>query len=159
MKVSLAEHSVTIKVPRPPVFQMFSSFGEEDHPGDNGERATVVEREDNLLLVEFMSSDGNRLYRTLEEVILFPPERITFKHLEGPLHSASEEFRLAQVPDGTRLSYRGQIECRMPWLPGIGWLAAGFYVRPRYQGVARRHMARLKEAAEGRRAPGIDNSI
>ncbi len=138
---------------------MFASLGEEDYPGDNGERATVVERKDNRLLVEFMSRDGNRLYRTLEEVNLFPPERITFRHLEGPLHYASEEFRLSEVPEGTRLSYRGQIECRMPWLPGLGWLTARFYVRPKYQGVVRRHMARLKEAAEGRKPPGIDNPI
>ena len=82
------------------------------------------------LLVEFVSRDGRRLYRTLEEVMLYPEERITFRHLEGPLQHASEEFRLSEVSGGTHITYKGQIECRTPFLPGVGWLLAFLYVRP-----------------------------
>lgn len=107
-----------------------------------------MEREGNRLVVEFTSREGRRLYRTLEEVHLYPEERITFRHLKGPLQHASEEFRLEEVPEGTRVTYTGQIECRMPFLPGIGWLVALLYVRSKYASVVKRHMGLLKEEAE-----------
>ena len=153
MKVRLADQVLTIRAPRSRVFQVFSSFQKDDQsagnqPSENVEGANVVEREGNRLLVEFTSREGGRLYRTLEEVHLYPDERITFRHLTGPLHHASEEFRLEEVPEGTRMTYTGQIECRMPFLPGIGWLVALFYVRPKYESVVKRHMGLLKEEAE-----------
>ena len=160
MKVTLAYQVLTIKAPRSRVFQVFSCFSKEERPGEKGnqpagnqpsendEGATVVEREGNRLVVEFTSRDGRRLYRTLEEVYLYPEERITFRHLKGPLHHASEEFRFEEAPEGTRITYKGQIECRMPFLPGIGWLVALLYVRPKYGSVVKRHMEILKEAAE-----------
>ena len=139
MKVRLAGHTTTIKAPRSLVFRLFSSFGgsknaggESNPLGDCGEQATVLERHDNRLVVEFVSRQGRKLYRTLEEVQLYPEERITFRHLKGPLHYASEEFRLTDVTEGTQITYQGQIECRMPLLPGLGWLTALLYVRPKY---------------------------
>ena len=40
----------------------------------------------------------------------------------------------------------------MPWLPGIGWFIARYYVRPNYDRVIRHHMERLKIAAQARAA-------
>jgi len=107
-----------------------------------------LEREGGRLLLEFVSRDGRRLYRTLEEVMLYPKERITFRHLEGPLKRASEEFQLSEVSRGTHITYNGQIECRTPFLPGAGCLTAFLYVRPKYGNVVKRHMEILKAAAE-----------
>ncbi len=153
MKVRLADQVLTIRAPRSRVFQVFSSFERDNQsgriqPSENGEVVNVVEREGNRLMVEFTSQEGRKLYKTLEEVHLYPDERITFRHLKGPLHHASEEFRLEEVPEGTRMTYTGQIECRMPFLPGIGWLVALLYVRPKYESVVKRHMGLLKETAE-----------
>lgn len=160
MKVKLADQTMTIRSARSRVFKLFSSFGNDTQSGgidqqlegkqtsENGEGANVLEREGNRLLVEFTSRDGRKIYKTLEEVRLYPEERITFRHLKGPLHHASEEFRLEEAPEGTRITYRGQIECRMPFLPGIGWLVALLYVRPKWGSVVKRHMGLLKEAAE-----------
>lgn len=148
MKVRLAEQTTTINAPRSQVFRMFSSFGENPRTGESGEQATVMERHDNRLVVAFISRQGRKLYRTLEEVHLYPDERITFRHLNGPLHYAREEFRLAEIAGGTQITYQGEIECRMPLLPGIGWLTALLYVRPKYGSVVKRHMGRLKETAE-----------
>ncbi|PKB72691.1 MAG: hypothetical protein BZY75_05540 [SAR202 cluster bacterium Io17-Chloro-G7] len=160
MKVKLADQSVIIQAPRPLVFQMFTSFdreipsegtdrqSERSRPSETGEGAKVVEREGNRLLVEFTSRYGRKLYRTLEKVRLYPDDRITFQHLKGPLHHATEEFRLEVVPKGTRITYQGRIECRMPFLPGIGWLVALLYVRPKYGSLVQRHMGLLKKAAE-----------
>ena len=148
MKVNLSNQSMTINAPRSQIFQRIASFKKDNPTSENGEGATVLEREGDRLLVEFVSRDGRKLYRTLEEVILYPEERITFQHLEGPLHHASEEFRLSDVPGGTHITYRGQIECRTPFLPGVGWLLAMLYVRPKYGSVVKRHMGMLKKASE-----------
>ncbi len=107
MKVRLADQTLTIKAPRSRVFRMFSSFEDLGPASENGEQATVIERDGNRLVVEFSSRDGGRLYRTLEEVNLYPEARITFRQLKGPLHHASEDFRLEEVPEGTRITYRG----------------------------------------------------
>ena len=128
---------------------MFSSLEGGHGPDGGGEWAGVMERDGNRLIAEFLSREGKRLHRTVEEVNLFPPERITFRHLQGPLHHAREEFRLLEVAEGTHVTYRGQIECRMPFLPGNGWLVARWHVRPKYLRVVKRRMAQVKETAEG----------
>ncbi len=155
MKVRLANQVVTISAARSQVFQQFSSFGKvdqagENQTGENGEGANVLEREGNRLLVKFNSRDGRKLYTTLEEVNLYPEKRITFLHLNGPLHYASEEFRLEESLEGTHITYSGQNERRMSFLPGIGWLVALLYVRPKWGSVVKRHMGLLKETAEAR---------
>lgn len=152
MKVRLTDRYITIDAPRPLVFQMLGAFGRGHLPGDEGESSKVLERDGDRLTVEFFTLDGKRRYRTVEEVNLFPPERITFRHLEGPLHHSSEEFLLEEVAGGTRLSYRGDIQCRMAWMPGMGWLVGRFYVKPKYDRVIRQHMDRLKIAAQARAA-------
>ena len=152
MKVRLAQRRITIDAPRPLVFQLLSAFGRGHLPGDEGVSSSVMERDGNTLTVEFFTMEGKRRYRTVEQITLFPPERITFRHLEGPLPHSSEEFRMEEVAGGTELSYQGDIQCRMPFLPGRGWCVARFYVRPKYNRVIRQHMERLKEAAQARAA-------
>ena len=153
MKVRLGDQAVAIRAPRSQVFKLLSYFGQDNqatrnHPSKDEEGAKVLEREGNRLLVEFTSKDGRKHYKTLEEVRLYPEERITFRHLQGPMRHASEEFRLEEVPEGTSINYSGQIECRMPFLPVIGWVVALLYVRPKWGRVVKRHMGQLKEAAE-----------
>ena len=154
MKVRLRTQSVTIRAPRSVVFKLISSFG--DGGGDGGEPSgdmaegnTLVERDGNRLLMEFRSRDGRKMYRTLEEVMLYPDERITFRHLEGPLNYSKEEFVFTEVAAGTTMTHTGEIECRMHWLPVAGWAVARFYVKPRYERLVLRHMNSLKEQAEG----------
>ena len=155
MKVTLRQQSVTIQAPRPLVFQLISSFG-SDKPGSDSsgpgsgpdEGARLVERDGNRLLMEFHSRDGRKTYRTLEEVMLYPEERITFRHLEGPLHHSQEEFVFTEGLPGTVMTNNGEIECRMHWMPGAGWIVARFYVKPRYERLVLRHMNNLKDRAE-----------
>ena len=156
MKVRLRQQSVTIRASRSAVFQLISSFG-ADGPGtgasssasETGEGSRLVERDGNRLLMEFHSRDGRKTYRTLEEVMLYPPERITFRHLEGPLHHSQEEFVFTEADIGTVMTHNGEIECRKHWLPGAGWAVARFYVKRRYERLVLRHMHDLKQQAEG----------
>ena len=84
MKVKLAKQKVQIDAPRELVFQTLSAFGKGSLPGSEGESSRVVERDGNNIVAEFVSVSGKRTYRTLENVVLYPPERITFSHLQGP---------------------------------------------------------------------------
>ena len=87
-----------------------------------------MEREGGRLLVEFVSRDGRRLYRTLEEVMLYPEERITFRHLEGPLKHASEEFQLSEVPEARTSHTRDRSNAVLPFCPAwVGfWRSSTF---------------------------------
>ena len=143
MKVQLAKQKVRIAAPRELVFQMLSAIGKGNLPGAEGESSSVVERDGDNIVAEFVTVSGKRTYRTLENVVLYPPERITYSHLQGPLTSSDEEFLLQEVEGGTELSYHGEIECKLRWMPGMGWLAALLYARPKYNTVIRAHMKRL----------------
>ena len=153
MKVKLRQQSITIDAPRSAVFELISSFGGVEDPsgcspGSNSEGKKLVERDSNRLVMECRSRDGRKLYRTLEEVMFYPEERITFRHLEGPLYHSREEFRFGDAEAGTTMTHNGEIECRMHWLPGVGWTVARFYVKRRYERLVLRHMNGLKERAE-----------
>ena len=152
MKVKLADRKVTIDAPRELVFQMLSAIGKGRLPGAEGESSRVLERDGNTIIAEFMTPSGKSIYRTVERVQLYPPERITFCHLEGPLTYSDEAFDLIEQDGGTELRYCGEIECRVPFLPGMGWLTALTYVRHKYNSVIRNHMDSIKMAAEARAA-------
>ena len=156
MKVKLRQQSITVRAPRSVVFALISAFGDNGgnnrSPNNDGEGQRLVERDGNRLLMEFRSRDGRKMYRTLEEVILYPEERITFRHLEGPLYHSQEEFVFTGVDSGTTMTHNGKIECRMHLLPGAGWMVARFYVKRRYERLVLRHMKSLKDRAEGKAA-------
>ena len=128
---------------------MMSAIGSGRLPGSD-ERSKVLQRDGNTLIAEFLTPSGNKTYRTVEEVQLFPPFRITYKHLEGPITYSEEEFLLAEVANGTQLTYTGVIEHRVPFLPGLGWLASVLCIKPKYDAVIRDHMALVKQGAEHR---------
>ena len=141
MKVRLGSQAVTIQAPVPSIQAVFvfrlDNQTTGSHPSKDDEGAKVLERESNRLLVEFTSRDGRKLYKTPEEVSLYPEGRITFRHLQGHLDHAIEEFRLEEVPEGTSINYSGQIECRMPFSPVLGWLVTLLYVRPKWGSVVK----------------------
>ena len=151
MKVSLKTQEIFIDAPRELVFQMLSAIGKGSLPGGN-ESSRVIERNGDEIIAEFLTPSGSKVYRTVERVVLYPPERITYQHLEGPLSFSEEAFTLEDTDDGCRLSYWGVIECKAPFLPGAGWLIAWTYARSKYNSIIQDHMARLKAAAEARAA-------
>lgn len=151
MKVALATQKIAIDAPLELVYQMMSAIGSGRIPGSN-ERSNVLQRDGNTLIAEFFTPSGKKTYRTVEEVKLFPPHRITYRHLEGPITYSEEEFLLAEVAGGTQVTYIGVIEHRVPFLPGLGWLASLLYIKPKYDTVIRDHMALIRTAAEERAA-------
>lgn len=149
--VPLRPHTVSITAPRKLVFQMMSHFGRGRLPGDNNESSKVLEHEDNHLVVEFTTKTPVGTYTTVEEVRLYSPERITFKHLSGPLRYAREEFALEEVDERhTDLTHSGEFV----WhdTPLYGWLGGILYIRPVFERTMLKHMAQIKQAAEARAA-------
>lgn len=150
MAVKLREQHVFINASRELVFQLLSAMGRGQIPGSGDEGARVLERRgEGYLVVEFHTRAGGKLWRTVEEVRLDPPDRMTFHHLEGPLDYSAEAFELEAQGEGTLLRYSGEFEYR---LPVLGPLVRHLYIRPRYNALIREHMERIRQAAEARAA-------
>ncbi|MYC06509.1 MAG: SRPBCC family protein [Chloroflexi bacterium] len=149
--VPLRPHTVSIAAPRELVFQMLSHFGRGRLPGDSNESSRVIEQDGDRLMVEFVSETPVGTYTTIEEVRLYPPERITFNHLSGPLRYVSEEFTLEEVDARhTDLTHSGEFVWRD--VPLYGWLGGILYIRPVFERTMVKHMAQIKQAAEARAA-------
>ena len=149
--LKLKAHTVRIKAPRELVFQMMSHFGRGRLPGDNNESSRMLERDGNRLTVEFQTKALFATYRTVEEVNLFPSERITFEHISGPLHYAREEFAFEDV-DGRETDLTHSGEFIWSTFPFFGWFGGIIYTRPVFQRTLVKHMAQIKEGAEARAA-------
>ncbi len=67
MKVNRSDQAITINAPRSQVFQTFTSFGDGKPSDETGEGATIMERDGNRLLVEFVSRERRNLYRALHD--------------------------------------------------------------------------------------------
>ncbi len=149
--IELNPHSVTIDAPRELIFQMLTSFRRGRIAGDDAESSRLVSEDGNAKVVEFSTKAGPFTYTTLEEVTLYPPERIAFKHLKGPLHFSEEEFTFEEMRDGqTLMTHGGSFVWKR--FPFFGWLGGVIYTRPMYHRVIRKHLAIVKEAAEARAA-------
>ena len=149
--IILRPHIVRIQAPRELVFQMMSHFGRGRLPGDSNESSKVLERNGNCLTVEFQTKALFATYTTVEVVNLYPPERITFEHLSGPLHYAKEEFRFEDVGKRqTELTHSGEfIWSRFPI---FGWFGGIMYTRPVFERTIVKHLEQVKQAAEARAA-------
>ena len=75
MKVKLAGRKLHIDAPREMVFQMMSAIGKGSLPGSQGESSRVLSRDGDTLTAEFLTPSGKRIYRTVEDVRLYPPPR------------------------------------------------------------------------------------
>ena len=130
---------------------MMSHFGRGRLPGDNNESSKVLERDGNRLTVEFKTKALFATYTTVEVVNLYPPERITFRHLSGPLHYANEEFRFEEM-DGrqTDLTHSGEFIWSI--FPLFGWFGGIIYTRPVFERTIVKHLEQVKQAAEARAA-------
>ena len=148
-KVILKPQYVEIDAPRGLVFQLLTAFGRGRVAGDNTESTELISEDGDTKVVEFNTRAGPFTYTTLEEVTLFQPERIEFRHLEGPLAFSEETFTLDETSNGgTILTHSGSfIWSRFPF---FGWFGGIVYTRPTYHRVIRKHLAVVKQASEAR---------
>ena len=149
--IELNPHSVVIDAPRELVFQMLTAFRRGRIQGEESETSKLLSEDGNTKTVEFTTKAGPFTYTTVEEVTVYPPDRIVFKHLDGPLHFSEEKFTLEETPDGcTLLTHSGSFIWNC--FPFFGWFGGMIYTRPMFHRVIKRHLAAVKKAAEARAA-------
>jgi hypothetical protein len=148
--VRLKDQTVMIDAPRELIFQKMTAFNRGSITGDNNESSKVISKDGDSLVVEFKTKAGWFSYTTLEEVTLYPPERITFNHLKGPVHYSTEEFIFEDVDGETRLTHTGELTWSR--FPFFGWLGGVIYTRPMWHKVIEHHLAMVKESCEARAA-------
>ena len=139
-----------INAPREVIYQKMTSFGRGRLRGDSTDSSRVISRDVNSIVAEFTTRAGPFTYTTIEQVTLEPIERITFKHLKGPLHYAWEEFRFTDVDGNTELEHSGEFIWHR--LPIVGWLGGLLYTKPMFERTIARHMQQVKESCEARAA-------
>ncbi|MBM3948537.1 MAG: SRPBCC family protein [SAR202 cluster bacterium] len=144
--VKLMRRIVFVDAPRETVFQVATALGTGNLPG--GESAKVLSRTGNTIAAEFKTRGGFRMYTTVGEITLHPPDRVAFKRVSGPLRSASVELILEEVEHGTKLeSHGGFIWNKAPIL---GWLIGVLFVKSVVDAAVARQMWRIKKVSEER---------
>ncbi len=131
------------------VFQLVAAVGQ----GRDATHARVLRRPSpEVAIVEFTTRVLGRQVRTLEEVRFYPPDRITYRLLRGPLPAVNEEFRVESRDGGTMLVYRGTFEAHPPWPRTVldrllvPWL---------YRSAVWKSMLDIKRAAEERQKKSV----
>ncbi len=101
---------VDIAAPREAVFAAAAAPYAERAPRALREKVQVLERGEGMVLAAHHTPVGQRLTAvTVEAVTMEPPVRMGFRLLRGPVPHVVETFDFAPTPDGTRLTYRGEL--------------------------------------------------
>lgn len=129
-------------------FAAMTAFGRTaTKPGES--HAEVIDRSGDVYHIRFTTYAGKHEFVTEEEVTVYPPNIVTYRHLSGPLDDVYEVF--TAVPRGealTLVNYMGQYRNRRFDLPLLGWLIHRFAVLPRYDPIIAGHLAEVKRRAE-----------
>ncbi|MEO8468859.1 MAG: hypothetical protein ABI573_04240 [Chloroflexota bacterium] len=148
--VTVGPVSTDIGAPTALVYQMLAAIGQGSQ--ESGERAEILEAAGNVLVCDFwtrvaMPIGDDRLVRTRERVILRPPDRIDYEHLDGPVAGLRETITVGEAPDGqTRLTYVGSYEAHSLF----AYLRARLFARPAIDRIMREHFADVRDRAEAR---------
>ena len=134
------------------VYQMVAAIGQG--PQRPGERAEIIEREGDQLVVDFWTAVSfplgrKRSVRTRELVRLRPPDRVEYTHLDGPVRGLVEAITIEPM---------GERHCRLVYratYPAAGLLRRLLFrllTRPAIQQAMERHFDDVRERAELRAA-------
>lgn len=142
--VHLSAQRVELHADPEHVFELLISFEE-------GPR--IVGRSANQIVAEFPIRVGWYQTTTLERVTLDPSRReVKFEQLRGPFFSvqtATEVFDISEEPGGVAITLRGVLWLRLGL---FGWLITQLVVRPRWDAIDAKFLARLRERVESMNA-------
>lgn len=132
----LKQQSVEVAAPRKLVFEVVAAAGKK------------VDGTGTVFTAEFDTSWRGRTIKTVEEIELHRPHRISYRWLEGPLDGVEEDITFDEVgPHQTSMTYRGAFETER----GLrGWLRSFFFVRPAFDKLVLEHLREGKRVAEER---------
>ena len=139
--------SVDISAPQALVFEMAAATGGA-LPGSPPHTSEVLERDGDTLLVRYRTPAVVTDLILLERVRLYPPDRIEYEVLEGPMEHVRETLAFELVdPHRTVVTYRGTVGSDRPV---VGSLIARWVAVPAYDRFMRRQLHALRDAAEAR---------
>jgi uncharacterized protein YndB with AHSA1/START domain len=139
--------TVVIDAPRELVFEHLSAPYLGRTPRAVAQSLEVLERGSDMVVARHRSKVGWWTAETVESVRFEAPERISFRHLRGPVPHALETFELFERDGSTELVYRGELGIDF-WL--LGRLAGRYWVVPTWLSIVEGHLADTKSAAEAR---------
>jgi hypothetical protein len=148
--------TLRIEAPRELVFDYLASPYLGRTPRSVQQHLHVWERGTDMVVAAHFSRLQGYTAETLEAVRFERPERISFRHLRGPVPHAEERFELTEEDGATVLHYHGEVGLDF-W--GLGKLAAVTWVVPTWERTVRaslettRSGAEALAAARARRAP------
>lgn len=140
---------ISVDAPRDLVYQTISRPYLGRTPEGMKDTLQVLERSETLAVARHVTALPLLDAVTVEAVSFEPPERISFRLLQGPVPSVQEEFVLTQHEDTTSLVYRGRLEADL-W--ALGRWYGGSVVRPVWERTVMHSLDKVKVAAEGREA-------
>lgn len=139
--------TIDIAAPQAMVFEMAAATN-GSLPGSPPHSAELLEREGDVLLVRYRTPALVTELVMLERVRLFPPDRIEYEVLEGPLDHVQEFLAFDLVESHrTRVRYGGTIGSSRPI---VGNVIARLIAAPAYDRFMRRQLDALRIAAEAR---------
>ncbi|MFQ5947280.1 MAG: SRPBCC family protein [Acidimicrobiia bacterium] len=138
---------VAVGAPRDMVFDQVASAYLGRTPRAARNHLDVLERGENLVVAAHRTRLRFYTSVTVEAVGFHRPERVTFRHLRGPVPHAVEEFVFREVGSGSQIEYRGQLGIDF-WL--LGRLAGRYWVRPVWERAVEASLEQIKEGAEKR---------
>jgi hypothetical protein len=141
--------TVVIDAPRELVFEQLSAPYLGRAPRGAAARLEVLERGSDMVVARHRSKVGWWTAETDEVVRFDAPERISFRHLRGPVPHAVESFELSDRDGRTELVYRGELGLDF-WV--LGRLVGRHWVVPTWLAIVERHLAEVKSAVEDRAA-------
>jgi hypothetical protein len=139
--------SVWIDAPRELVFEHLSAPYLGRTPREVAATLEVIERGSDMVVARHFSKVAFYTSETVESVRFEAPERISFRHLRGPVPHAVEAFELVERNEGTELVYTGELGIDF-WV--LGKLAGRYWVTPTWLGIVHDHLDEVKTAAEAR---------
>jgi hypothetical protein len=139
--------TLEIDAPREIVFEHLSAPYLGRTPRETAARLEVIERGSDMVVARHFSKVAFYTSETVESVRFEAPERISFRHLRGPVPHAVEAFELVERNGGTELVYTGELGIDF-WL--LGKLTGRYWVTPTWLGIVRGHLDEVKTAAEAR---------
>jgi len=111
------------------------------------EKVRLLERGDGMVLAAHHTPVGRRLTAvTVETVTLDPPARMRFRLLRGPVPHVIETFDFEPIPDGTRLTYTGELGTDL----GAAGQLWGNLVARNWEAAVRASLELIKADAERR---------
>jgi hypothetical protein len=133
----LKQQSLEVAAPQRLVFEVVSSAGK-----------VVEKRSDTEKVVEFSIELGDRTIVTRELITLEPPERISYRWLEGPLPHVEEEIEVRATGEKrAEMVYRGEYATGK----GLRSCIAGYlWVKRVFDRLVTDHLEEAKRISEER---------